>query len=375
MPRRNIQGDQNGHFPAWRCCKRISSRALVPLITARSGEGERAVFRRAWRLVRESVTSFIEDEALTRGAAIAFFTITSIGPVLLIVVAIAGLAFGQDAARGAIVGQLSGLMGQQSAELLQTALRGAANKSSGIWASAVGVITLIITASGVFGEMQSALNVIWQAEPKGTTVSRLIRARAASLGLVAALGFLLLVSLVISALLSALSQEINAYIPFGHFILQALDLLISFALIAVLFAAIYKVLPDRELKWRDVLVGAVATAFLFSIGKFLIGLYIGSSAVSSSYGAAGALIVVLLWIYYSAQIFLLGAEFTKVYSTDRGRQVTPSAKLDEGMRQSGAGSAAESVRPASLAYRVSPVWNWIAAVVLITALLPGGRRR
>ena len=161
---------------------------------------------------------------------------------------------------------------------------------------------------------------------RATTVSRLIRARAASLGLVAALGFLLLVSLVISALLSALGQEINAYIPFGHFILQALDLLISFALISVLFAAIYKVLPDKELKWRDVLVGAVATAFLFSIGKFLIGLYIGSSAVSSSYGAAGALIVVLLWIYYSAQIFLLGAEFTKVYAHHHGsQQLVPQA--------------------------------------------------
>lgn len=333
------------------------------------------MFRRAWRLVRESITSFIEDEALTRGAAIAFYTVTSIGPVLLIVVAIAGLAFGQDAARGAIVAQLSGLMGQQSAELLQSVLRGAANKSSGLWASAVGVVTLLITASGVFGEMQSALNAIWKTEPKGTTVSRLIRARAASLGLVAALGFLLLVSLVISSLLSALGQEINAYIPFGHFILHVLDLLISFALISVLFAAIYKVLPDKELKWRDVFVGAVATAFLFSVGKFLIGLYIGSSAVSSSYGAAGALIVVLLWIYYSAQIFLLGAEFTKVYATNRGSQVTPPPEVDERGRQRGAGSAVESAPPASPAHRVSPVWNWIAAVFLITALLPGRRRR
>jgi membrane protein len=333
------------------------------------------VFRKAWRLVRESVTSFIEDEALSRGAAIAFYTVTSIGPVLLIVVAIAGLAFGQDAARGAIVAQLSGLMGQQSAELLQSALRGAANKSSGFWASAVGLVTLLITASGVFGEMQSALNAIWKAEPKGTTVSRLIRARAASLGLVAALGFLLLVSLVISALLSALAQEINAYIPFGHFILQALDLLISFALISVLFAAIYKVLPDKKLKWRDVFVGAVATAFLFSIGKFLIGLYIGSSAVSSSYGAAGALIVVLLWIYYSAQIFLLGAEFTKVYAGYHGRQETAPANVDERGRKSATSFAAESTSTARSAYRVSPVWNWIAAAFLITAVLPGRRRR
>src|SRR6202047_2083179 len=303
---------------------------------------EGGMFGNAWELGKESVTSFINDGALSRGASIAFYTVTSIGPVLLIVVAIAGLAFGQDAARGAIVSQLSWLMGQESAELLQNVIRSASGKPSGIFASAFGVITLLVTASGVFGEMQSTLNAIWKADPKGGTVSRLLRARAASLGLVAALGFLLLVSLVISALLSALGQEINAYIPFGHFIFQAVDLLISFALISVLFAAIYKVLPDRELKWRDVLVGAVATAFLFSIGKFLIGLYIGSSAVSSSYGAAGALIVVLLWIYYSAQIFLLGAEFTKVYAGYHGSQETAPANVDERGRKSATSFAAES---------------------------------
>ena len=266
------------------------------------------MFGKAWELGKESVTSFINDGALSRGAAIAFYTVTSIGPVLLIVVAIAGLAFGQDAARGAIVSQLSGLMGQQSAELLQNVIRSASGKPSGIFSSALGVITLLVTASGVFGEMQSTLNAIWKADPKGGTVSRLLRTRAASLGLVAALGFLLLVSLVISAGLSALSEYVNAYLPFG-----AVNFLISFALISVLFAAIYKVLPDKDLEWRDVLVGAVVTAFLFNIGKFLIGLYIGSSAVASSYGAAGSLIVALLWIYYSTQIFLLGAEFTKVY--------------------------------------------------------------
>jgi membrane protein len=281
------------------------------------------MFGKAWELGKESVTSFINDGALSRGAAIAFYTVTSIGPVLLIVVAIAGLAFGQDAARGAIVSQLSGLMGQQSAELLQNVIRSASGKPSGIFSSALGFITLLVTASGVFGEMQSTLNAIWKADPKGGTVSRLLRARAASLGLVAALGFLLLVSLVISAGLSALSEYVNAYLPFGHFILfvlQGVNFLISFALISVLFAAIYKVLPDKDLEWRDVLVGAAVTAFLFNIGKFLIWLYIGSSAVASSYGAAGALIVALLWIYYSTQIFLLGAEFTKVYAHHHGSQ-------------------------------------------------------
>ena len=280
------------------------------------------MFGRIWRLLRDSVQAFIDDEALTRGASISFYTITSIGPVLFIVVAIAGLAFGEDAARGAIASQLSELMGRASADLVQTAVQSASGKSSGILASVLGATTLLITASGVFGEMQSALNAIWKTQRRGTTVTRLVRARAASLGLVAALGFLLLVSLVISAILSGLSSYINAVLPFGALILQILNFAISFAMISVLFAAIYKVLPDAKLSWADVLVGALVTALLFNVGKFLIGFYLGHSALASSYGAAGALIIVLLWIYYSAQIFLLGAEFTKIYASRRG---TPAA--------------------------------------------------
>ena len=198
-------------------------------------------------MVKQSTVAFIDDEALTRGAAIAFYTVTSIGPVLFIVVAIAGLVFGEDAARGAISRELGGLMGQQSADLLETAIRSAGRTSSGFLAATIGIVTLIITASGVFTEMQQTLNVIWRAEPKGTTVSRLIRARAASLGLVATLGFLLLVSLVVSALLTALSDTINAYIPFGHLILKALTFLVSFGLITLLFGAIYRILPDRRI--------------------------------------------------------------------------------------------------------------------------------
>jgi membrane protein len=280
------------------------------------------MFGRIWHLLSDSVQAFIADDALSRGASISFYAATSIGPVLFIVVAIAGLAFGEDAARGAIAIQLRDLMGKESADLVQTAVQSASGKSSGILASVVGAIALLITASGVFGEMQSALNMIWKAQPHGTTVSRLVRARAASLGLVAALGFLLLVSLVISAILSGLGSYIDAVLPFGALILHLLNFVVSFALISVLFGAIYKVLPDAELSWRDVLIGAMVTALLFSLGKFLIGLYLAHSAVASSYGAAGALIVVLLWIYYSAQIFLLGAEFTKIHASRRG---TPAA--------------------------------------------------
>jgi membrane protein len=205
---------------------------------------------------------------------------------------------------------------------VQKVVQSASGTSTGIIASIIGVITLVVTASGVFGEIQSALNAIWKAELHGSTISRLLRARAASLGLVAALGFLLLVSLVISALLSALANYINAQLPFGALTLQLLHFVMSFVLISVMFAAIYKVLPDAELSWRDVLIGAVVTALLFNLGKFLIGLYLAHSALTSSYGAAGALIVVLMWIYYSAQIFLMGAEFTKVHASRRG---TPAA--------------------------------------------------
>jgi membrane protein len=180
-------------------------------------------------------------------------------------------------------------------------------------------MTLIITASGVFGELQSTLNAIWKAEPTGlTTVSRLIRARAASLGLVAALGFLLMVPLVVSAALASFGNQLNSIFPFGQLLLAALHFVVSLLLISILFTAIYKVLPDRHLEWRDVVVGGVVTAMLLNIVKSLSGWYIGSSAIASSYGAAKALIVLLLWVYYSVQIFLLGAEFIKIYANRHG---------------------------------------------------------
>ena len=280
------------------------------------------MFGRIWQYLRAIAEAFVADDALSRGASISFYTVTSIGPVLFIVVAIVGLIFGEDAARGAVSGQLNALMGKATAELAQRVVQSASSKSTGIIATVIGVITLLITASGIFGEMQSALNTIWKAEPHGTTISRLVRARVASLGLVAALGFLLLVSLVASALISALADYIDARLPFGALVLHLVHFVMSFALISVLFAAIYKVLPDARLSWRDVLIGAVVTALLFNLGKFLIGLYLAHSALASSYGAAGAVIVIMMWVYYSAQIFLLGAEFTKIHACRRG---TPAA--------------------------------------------------
>jgi membrane protein len=267
-----------------------------------------------WRLIKISVLGFIEDDTLSHGAAMAFYAATSLAPILLIVIAVAGLAFGRDAAQNAVVGQLSGLLGPESAKTLQTAIISASGKSAGVWATLLGGVTLLITASGVFGEMQASLNVIWKAKPKGGTISRLLRARG-ELRASGGIRFSPDRLSGVSAALTALGGLINMHLPFGAALLSTLNGAISFALLTLLFAAIYKVLPDRPLHWKDVWVGATVTAALFTIGKSLIGWYIGSSAVASSYGAAGALIVVLLWVYYSSQVFLLGAEFTRAYES------------------------------------------------------------
>ena len=270
---------------------------------------------RLWVLAKDTVEGFIDDGAMSRGAAIAYYTIFSIAPLLLISTAIAGLVFGQQAVEGAVADQLEGLVGRQSAEAVQAMVKGAANKTSGTLATIVSVVTLLLTASGVFGELQTALNEIWKAPPpKGDTITRLVVARAAAIGLVAATGFLLLVSLLASAALAALWTWVGGVLPAATVLLGALGFLVSFALTAALFAAIYKVLPDRRLEWRDVAVGAVGTTALFTAGKALIGWYIGGSGMARSYGAAGALVVVLLWVYYSAQVFLLGAEFTRAWA-------------------------------------------------------------
>ena len=277
----------------------------------------------AWSMAKETVYEFIDDSALSRGAAIAYYTLFSLAPILAIVIAVAGFVFGPDAANGALSEQLQGLMGKQGADLVQSMVKGAFNKHVGTVATVVGIVTLLITATGVFAQLQADLNAIWKAEPPSGVVSAMVKTRALGLGLVAALGFVLLVSLVFSAALSALSRQVNSIFPGGYVLFHIANFVVSFVLISVMLAAIYKVLPDKPLGWREVGVGAVGTALLFTVGKFLIGLYIGRSTIASSYGAAGSAIVVLLWIYYSAVIFLLGAEFTKVYARQHGSRAAP----------------------------------------------------
>jgi membrane protein len=284
----------------------------------------------AWMIVRTAVAGFLDDNALSRAAAMAFYAATSLAPILLIVIAIAGLVVGHDAAELAVSAQLSGLLGPQGADLLKSVVQGASNSTSGIVAASIALLTLLVSASGVFGEMQAALNKIWKVESVSTTLSALVRARAASLGLVASLGFLLLVSLVASAAISGLGEHINSYLPFGALILALINTIVSLSLIAVLFGAIYKILPDRSLTWRDIRFGAITTAILFTAGKSLIGWYLGTSAVASSYGAAGSLIVLLLWVFYSSAIFLFGAEVTRAHTTSFGTRENLSAKVHTG---------------------------------------------
>ena len=276
------------------------------------------MLRKLWGLFRDAGYAYIEDNCLSRGAAIAYYTVFALTPVLLIVIAVAGLLFGSDQARTAVVAQIDTFMGQQSADTVQSMLKGASQRGSGVLATVIGVATLILAASGVFGEMQAALNTIWKARPRRDAVWALIRARLVSLGLVLALGLLLIVSLLISTGLAALGGWVNAVLPQAAWLLRLLNAVLSFVLLAALFAAIYKVLPDTDIDWRDVGVGAVITAVLMAIGKYAIALYIGNSSIATTYGAAGALAVLFVWIYYSSQIFLFGAELTWCFATTFG---------------------------------------------------------
>ncbi|HXI07354.1 MAG: YihY/virulence factor BrkB family protein [Bradyrhizobium sp.] len=267
-----------------------------------------------WRVLRQAVRGFIARGNLSRGAAIAFYTVTSLAPLLLIIIAIAGLAIGQDAARSGVIDQFTGLVGREGGDLIKSIVARSSDPASGTAATVFGVVMVLVTASGIFGEMQSALNATWQVKPPDEAVMSLIRARAASLGLVAALGFVTMVSLAASAALAVLGDELGMRTPAGSILLSVLNTALSLAVFAVLFAAIYKMLPDKPLRWRDVAVGALVTAALFTGGKSMIGWYLGQAAPGSTYGAAGALIVLMLWTYYSAQIFLFGAELTKAIS-------------------------------------------------------------
>jgi membrane protein len=278
-------------------------------------------------LLRQTVVEWWHDDALHLGAALSYYTVFSIAPILVVSVAVAGLFFGADAASGRIVDEMKGLMGAQGASIIQTLIERASFHPRAGWvATAIGVATIVVGASGAFGELQYALNKVWDAPaPERAGWLTAARKRLVSFGMVLAIGFLLLVSLVISAALSALDTLAGGWGERVQPLLALANLAASFGIATALFAGLFKILPDVSVRWRDVWAGAAATAALFVVGKALIGLYLGNSGVTSMYGAAGSLVVVLIWVYYSAQILFLGAEFTQVLAKRR-REVRHAAR-------------------------------------------------
>jgi membrane protein len=279
--------------------------------------------KQIWHLIRKSVEAWIDDYAPSMGAALAYYTLFSIAPLLIIAIAVAGLVFNEEAARGEIVAQIQDLIGPEGAIAVQGLLKSANKPVQDIFAALVSIITLVIGATSVFGELQSALGRIWRvpAPAEETTLWRVLRARLLSFGMVLGLGFLLLVSLLLSAAIAALGKWSDGFFKIWETLFHVINSGVSFAVSALIFAMIYKLIPRARIAWRDVWVGAAVTALLFEIGKFLIGLYLGTTSVASGFGAAGSLVVLLVWIYFSAQIFLLGAEFTWVYSHEYGSKM------------------------------------------------------
>ena len=280
-------------------------------------------------LLKEAFQEWQQDKASLLAAALAYYTVFSITPLLVIAVAIAGAVFGRDAAQGEILEQINGLVGQQGAQAIETALANADRPQLGSVASLISVVVLLIGASGVFAQLQEALNTVWNVKAKPNAgIWQFIRKRLLSFGMVLAIGFLLLVSLILSAMLSGISKLEISLLPGFTPLWQLLNFAISFGFISLLFALIYKYLPDVKIRWKDVAIGAIITALLFTLGKFLIGLYLGRGSLGSAYGAAGSLIVFLAWVFYSAQILLFGAEFTQVYARKYGRKIRPDSHAE-----------------------------------------------
>ncbi|CAA2109403.1 YihY/virulence factor BrkB family protein [Variovorax paradoxus] len=295
-----------------------------------------------YRLCKDAVMAWIDDFAPSMGAAISYYTMFSLAPLLVIVIAVAGALFGAEAVQGQIAAQLSGLIGQEGALAVQGLVRSASEPSRGLIAGAISIGVLVVGATTVFAELQSALDRIWhvpeRVKPKG--VWGIVRARVLSFGLIMGLAFLLMVSLVVSAALAALGTWSVGLLPGWELLLQLLNVMVSLAILTLLFAMIFKFMPSAPIAWRDVWIGAIVTAVLFEIGKVLIGLYLGKSGVTESFAAAGSLVVLLAWVYYAAQIFLLGAEFTKVYASAHGSVAAAkaTAATDVAAQQAEAGT-------------------------------------
>lgn len=278
------------------------------------------------KLFQETIRQWGEDNATRLAAALAYYTTFSIGPVLILVIAIAGLVGGREAAQTQAMDQVQALLGVQGKQFIQGMIESASHKSTGLTATIIGFITLLFGSLGAFNELQNSLDMIWGVKPRPIKkfterIKRFAVNRLLSFSLVLGIGFLLLASLVLSAILTAFGEYLSDIWSVPSIWLQALNFVISFGIITLLFATIFKILPDVKIAWRDVWLGAIITSVLFNLGKFLIGFYLGHSNVSSTFGAAGSLAILLIWIYYSAQILFFGAEFTKVYISQYGSKV------------------------------------------------------
>ncbi|MFO1247628.1 MAG: YihY/virulence factor BrkB family protein [Alphaproteobacteria bacterium] len=274
----------------------------------------------AWTILKEGVTAFVDDNALTRGAAISFYAVTAIAPVLFIATAIAALGLGREAASHAVHAQLTRIMSPEGADMVQLAILHVRNAPHTLAGSIIGVVALVVTASGFFTEIEDALNVIWKAPRHESYFYQLLRGRVMSLTLVIGLGVLLLFSMILATGIRVLGRLLDRFTDFSDLVVGLINLQISFLISALLFAAIYKLLPNIKLQWRDVIVASCGTAILFEGGQTLISYFLANFITANIYGAAGGIIILLIWVYYSAQIFLLGAEFTKVWARRYGSQ-------------------------------------------------------
>ncbi|MBP2299759.1 YihY/virulence factor BrkB family protein [Azospirillum picis] len=275
--------------------------------------------RRWWAIIVDAAYGWMNDDAMSMAASIAFYTIFSLAPLAILVIALAGLVFGDEAARGALIDQLTALVGKDAGQTLQDLIARAGARDTGILASVLGIGTILVGATTVFVELQAGLNRIWKVDaPQESTITWLVRVRLKALALIGTIGFLLIVSLVVSAALAAVGTWARGYLPTMPSLFWLVDVLSSWLVLTVLFAMIYRILPDAYIRWNDVWLGAAVNAFLFAVGKFLIGFYIATSGVVTVYGAAGSFVLILLWVYYSAVIFLFGAELTRAYSERSG---------------------------------------------------------
>ncbi|CAN5268016.1 YihY/virulence factor BrkB family protein [soil metagenome] len=278
-----------------------------------------------WYLIKQTASEWMEDRAMSLAASLSLYTLLSLAPVIVLAVSVAGLVFGEEAARGEVAHQLHSVMGAQASEAIQSVLAGASAPRKGILGTIVAVVILLVGASGVFSELQDTMNIVWNVKVKsGRGVLGFVRDRFFSFAMVLGVAFLLLVSLVLSAGLTAAGTYLGSHLPGGEVFWQIANFIISFLIVACLFGLIFKVVPDAKIQFRDVWHGALVTAFLFALGKLAIGYYLGKTAPGSAYGAAGSLVALIVWVYYSAQILFFGAEFTQVYAKKYGSGIVPT---------------------------------------------------